>query len=425
MTTHTAHLGHILDIDGRLLDEVVLTLFRGPNSFTGEDVIELSCHGSLWIQQQLVNRLTECGARPALAGEFTRRAFVNKRLDLAQAEAIADLLDAQGKTAHRVAMNQMKGAFTRQLADLRRQLLDLTTLVEVELDFSEEDVEFADRAQLLSLVREIDGRLSRLASSYNTGQVIRDGVPVAIVGATNAGKSTILNALVGDDKAIVSDVHGTTRDLIEDTLLVNGILIRLVDTAGLRHTDDSVETIGIDRALRQIEKANIVLWIIDATAYEADIRSTFSNMEPHIDRDRRLLAVINKRDLVDAERVDKLTSFVTSLLTMGDLDSQVVSISAHDEHDIAELKDRIAAMSGIPQVDDNTVIVVNARHYHALTAARADLARVIDALNSGLPTDLLTQDLRECLHHLGEITGGEITATEVLNNIFSRFCIGK
>lgn len=412
MASHSAHLGTVVNSRGELLDEVVLTLFRGPRSFTGEDVVEISCHGSLWIQQQLINTLVDCGCRAAAAGEFTRRAFTNGRIDLSQAEAIADVIAAQSATAHRVAMNQMRGAFAKHLASLREKLLEFTSLVELELDFSEEDVEFADRSRLIALAADIHSYITRLADSYREGNAIRNGIPVAIIGATNAGKSTLLNAIVGDDRAIVSDIHGTTRDVIEDSLVLNGVQLRLIDTAGIRRSNDAIETLGIERSFQKLREASIVVWVIDATAAQADVDRFYTTVAPAFEG-KKVLAVLNKCDLLQGEPQLKLAPSLDT-----------IAISAHNSPDIDRLKQRLTALADLPEVDDNTLIVINARHYEALTRAADAIARVNQALDDGLPGDLLSQDLRECLHFLGEITG-EITSANVLQSIFSRFCIGK
>lgn len=412
MASHSAHLGTVVNSRGEFLDEVVLTLFRGPRSFTGEDVVEISCHGSLWIQQQLINTLVDCGCRAAAAGEFTRRAFTNGRIDLSQAEAIADVIAAQSATAHRVAMNQMRGAFAKHLASLREKLLEFTSLVELELDFSEEDVEFADRSRLIALAADIHSYITRLADSYREGNAIRNGIPVAIIGATNAGKSTLLNAIVGDDRAIVSDIHGTTRDVIEDSLVLNGVQLRLIDTAGIRRSNDAIETLGIERSFQKLREASIVVWVIDATAAQADVDRFYTTVAPAFEG-KKVLAVLNKCDLLQGEPQLKLAPSLDT-----------ITISAHNSPDIDRLKQRLTALADLPEVDDNTLIVINARHYEALTRAADAIARVNQALADGLPGDLLSQDLRECLHYLGEITG-EITSADVLQSIFSRFCVGK
>ena len=416
MKSHTAHLGRITDASGEELDEVVLTVFKAPHSFTGEDVIEIACHGSLWIQQQIVNVLIDCGCRAASGGEFTRRAFANGKLDLSQAEAVADIIASSSRASHRVAMNQMRGVFSQRIGELRQQLLQFVSLIELELDFSEEDVTFADREKLLSLANQIHGVIKRLAESYATGNVIKNGLPVAIVGQTNAGKSTILNALLHDDKALVSDIQGTTRDVIEDTIVIGGITFRFIDTAGIRHSSDTIEAMGIERTFRKLDQAQIVLWVIDGTENPQDVAQFMAdNIEPHC-HDKQLMAVINKADVASADNIAAITKAIGQL--------KHVVISAKREADIAMLQQQVTEAAVIPQIDDNAVVVTNARHYEALVRADEALTRSIAGLKSGLSGDLVSQDIRECLHYLGEITG-EISNNEILGEIFSHFCIGK
>ena len=416
MKSHTAHFGRITNASGEVLDEVVLTVFKAPHSFTGEDVIEIACHGSLWIQQQIVNVLIDCGCRAASGGEFTRRAFANGKLDLSQAEAVADIIASSSRASHRVAMNQMRGVFSQRIGELRQQLLQFVSLIELELDFSEEDVTFADREKLLSLANQIHGVIKRLAESYATGNVIKNGLPVAIVGQTNAGKSTILNALLHDDKALVSDIQGTTRDVIEDTIVIGGITFRFIDTAGIRHSSDTIEAMGIERTFRKLDQAQIVLWVIDGTENPQDVAQFMAdNIEPHC-HDKQLMAVINKADVASADNIAAITKAIGQL--------KHVVISAKREADIAMLQLQVTEAAAIPQIDDNAVVVTNARHYEALVRADEALARSIAGLKSGLSGDLVSQDIRECLHYLGEITG-EISNNEILGEIFSHFCIGK
>ena len=420
MASHTAHLGNILFADGQMLDQVVLTIFRAPNTFTGEDVIEISCHGSVWIQQQIVNRLIECGCQAASAGEFTQRAFANHRIDLSQAEAIADVIAASSRAAHRIAINQMRGAFSNQLADLRTQLLDFVSLIELELDFSEEEVEFADRTQLLTLANHILDIITRLANSFATGNVIKNGLPVAIAGETNAGKSTLLNYLLHDDRALVSNIHGTTRDVIEDTITLGGTLFRFIDTAGIRHTHDTIEAMGIERTFKKINEAQLVLWLIDGTNPPQHLAQLSTEILPHT-AGKQLIAVINKDDCLNDEQRQAITNTLTQLLPP---DAQHIFISAKQQTALTQLQNMLIEAAALPEADESQVIVTNARHYQALTRAQQALQRAIQGLTDGLSGDFVSQDIREAMHYLGEITG-EITTHDILGNIFSRFCIGK
>lgn len=413
--SHTAYLGSVDDAEGNNLDEAVATVFRAPKSFTGEDVIELSVHGSVYIQRELINALCEAGARLAERGEFTRRAFATGRFDLARAEAVADVIAADSKASHRLAMSQMRGNFSAELQYLHDGLLELVSLLELELDFSEEDVEFASRQRLLELAQKIKATVSRLARSFRTGDAIKHGVSVAIVGETNAGKSTLLNRLLRDEKAIVSDVHGTTRDIIEDTADIDGVCFRFIDTAGLRETDDSIESQGIERALKRMRSARIVLWVIDATRPE-NVAATSADVIGNISDDQTLVAVINKTDAAGAGEV---RSRLAGLCC-----DKTVEIAASKGNGIEALEQLLVEISGAADISATDVIVTNARHHRALVDAEQSITRAIDGINTSLSGDFIAQDLRETLHHLSTITG-TITTDTILQNIFQNFCIGK
>lgn len=417
--THTAHFGRIVYPDGETLDEVVATVFLCPHSFTGEDTVELSCHGSQWIQTQLVTLMLRNGCRAAEGGEFTRRAFMNGKIDLSQAEAIADVIASSSRASHRVAISQMRGGFSEMLARLREQLLEFVSLMELELDFSEEDVEFADRSRLIDLARHIDSVITSLADSFSVGNAIKNGVPVAIVGETNAGKSTLLNRLLHDDKAIVSDIRGTTRDAIEDTINLGGITFRFIDTAGIRDTSDRIESIGIDRTFQKIDNASVILWMIDGTQGTGNIRETAERIMPHC-QGKQLIAVINKSDKLDNSTIQAIQSEISHIHD----GISAIAISAKNDIAVDRLEKMLVESAGIPENDPNAVVVTNARHYGALCHAQEAIRRAITGLQSGLSGDFVSQDIRECMHYLGEITG-EITTHEILGSIFSRFCIGK
>ncbi|MDR0537702.1 MAG: tRNA uridine-5-carboxymethylaminomethyl(34) synthesis GTPase MnmE [Tannerellaceae bacterium] len=395
-----------------ILDEVIISGYRAPHSYTGEDTIELSCHGSLYIQQQLLQLLIENGCRLAQPGEFTQRAFINGKLDLSQAEAVADLISATTPAMHRLSMSQIRGGFGKELNKLRAQLLDFASLIELELDFGEEDVEFANREHLRQLSCDIERLIHRLAESFNVGNVIKNGIPVAIVGETNAGKSTLLNTLVGEERAIVSDIHGTTRDTIEDVVHISGLAFRFIDTAGLRNSSDEIENIGIRRAIAKVEQASIILLVLDSTA----ATSYLSDMLPSNIADKKIIKVFNKTDLLgDGEELrDPLPN----------LESVSISISARENQNVDRLKHLLVEVAAMPQIHPEDLVVTNARHYEALTQALSAIRRVNEGLSSQLSADFISQDIRECAHYIGEITG-RITTDEILGNIFSRFCIGK
>ena len=404
---NTIHYGNIKD-GTEVVDEVLLSVFRAPHSYTGEDSVEISCHGSRYILNKVLALLIANGCRQAGPGEFTQRAYLNGKMDLSQAEAVADLIASTNQATHQIAMSQLRGHFSSKLAQLREQLLKLTSLLELELDFSDhEDLEFADRSELLELAKTIDNHVNRLAYSFQTGQALKQGIPVAIVGKTNVGKSTLLNRLLKDDRAIVSDVHGTTRDTIEDTIDINGITFRFIDTAGIRQTQDEVEQIGITRTYAAIDKARIVLWLIDTEPSTENITDILQRTE-----NKKLIVIKNKADKADNNSYNSLKlPFIT--------------ISAKFGTGIDELEQAIYEAADIPALTENDIIVTNARHYDALVRAHDSIQRVIDGLQIQLSGDLLSEDLRQALDTLSEITGGQITPNEVLGNIFKNFCVGK
>jgi tRNA modification GTPase len=417
---NTVHFGRIYE-DNELIDEVLVTIFHAPHSFTGEESVEISCHGSPYIQQKIVELLLSRGARMAQAGEFTRRAFRSGKFDLSQAEAVADLIASTSQVSHRVAMNQMRGGFARQLNKLREELLQFVSLIELELDFSEEDVEFADRQQLYALTEKIETDIKKLANSFKLGNVIKTGIPVAIIGETNAGKSTLLNVLLNEEKAIVTDIHGTTRDTIEDTINIGGILFRFIDTAGIRQTTDTLENIGIERTFKKIEQASIVLWVIDLTSPEENLRQTAETLIPKLNK-KQVILLFNKTDLLSSEESDQKTAIKPHLLP--ELKAERLFISAKTQQNIDQLRSLLVEMAHIPQIGENDVIVTNLRHYEALKKALEAIRRVKKGLDAEISGEFLSQDIRECMFYLGEITG-QITTDEILGNIFSHFCIGK
>lgn len=405
----TLHYGEVKDEQGATVDDVVVSVYKAPHSYTGEDSVEISCHGSRYIIQRILVLLQAHGARQAEPGEYTKRAFLNGKMDLSQAEAVADLIASTNAAQHRLAMSQLKGGFSKELATLRERLLRMTSLLELELDFSDhEDLEFADRSELNALAREIDDRIVSLAKSFQAGKVLKAGIPVAIVGKTNVGKSTLLNALLGEERAIVSDIDGTTRDTIEDTTTIDGILFRFIDTAGLRKTTDKIENIGIARALSAAEKAYVVLWVIDRQPTEEEINDMQS-----LSAGKHLFAVFNKADLPHESPV--LPSSIPCM-----------EISAKDGQGVAALEKAISTGLDLPELSSEDVIVTNVRHHADLMHAHEDLQRVIAGMSSGLSSDLLAEDLRLVIDDLADITGqNRITPQETLNNIFSHFCIGK
>ncbi|MCD4795030.1 MAG: tRNA uridine-5-carboxymethylaminomethyl(34) synthesis GTPase MnmE [Bacteroidales bacterium] len=408
---YTVHYGLIKD-QKEIIDEVLVSVFRAPRSYTGEDSIEISCHGSLYIQQRILNLLIKTGARTASPGEFTQRAFLNGKLDLSQAEAVADLIASESAAAHKVAFQQMRGGFTSDLKDLRSQLLFFISLIELELDFSEEDVEFADRAKLQSLILTIKEKISELLNSFELGNVIKKGIPVAIVGEPNVGKSTLLNVLLNEDKAIVSEIAGTTRDAVEDVISLSGILFRFIDTAGLRKTDDAVESLGIERTIQKIENAEIVLFMIDAKDKQA-CEKVFEIKERA--KDKKLILVVNKIDKSESifnEKISDCKNF------------EIVQISAKHKQNINVLTETLLKTVHYSPACKSDTIITNTRHFELLQKAYEATLRVDQVLTAGISGDFLAQDIREILNFIGEITG-EFTTDEVLGNIFDNFCIGK
>lgn len=413
--SHSAHLGRICRPDGSVLDQGVATIFRSPRSFTGENVVEIAVHGSVYVQQQTLDALTAAGARIAGPGEFTQRAFANGRLDLAEAEAVADIIAASSRAAHALAISQLQGRFSRHIDSLRESLLTLASLLELELDFSEEDVTFADREKLRQLASDVKSSVDTLSSTFNSGQALRDGIPVAIVGKPNVGKSCLLNALLGTDRAIVSDIPGTTRDTIEDTFDIDGITFRLIDTAGIRDTSDPVEQLGIQRARDKAAKAHIVLWTV--TPDDAAFPEAIASFHKAIPSDSKTLLLVNKIDTVStpSEAVGAISAAA---------DSNALPISALTGEGLDQLRRLLVnnALEGLP--GDESMIVTNSRHHQALREASAALADLIAGIDLGLTPDLLAQHLRQAISAIASITGS-ITSHEILSTIFSRFCIGK
>ena len=421
---NTLHYGEIKDKDGHTIDDVLVSVFRAPHSYTGEDSTEISCHGSRYILQQVLQRLIEVGCRQAEPGEYTRRAYMNGKMDLSQAEAVADLIASANKATHQMALSQLKGHFSSELTLLREKLLKMTSLLELELDFSDhEELEFADRSELRALAAEIEKKITTLAHSFETGNALKQGVPVAIVGKTNVGKSTLLNRLLHEEKAIVSNIHGTTRDVIEDTTLIDGITFRFIDTAGIRKTDDVVENIGIERTYQKMEEAKIVIWLLDAQPTEAEIEDMKEK-----NQGKKLLMVFNKIDEISFDKAvlsSDENSQTSSSVLLSDENVSILNISARTGENVSDLEQALVRAADIPEITENDVIVTSARHYEALLRADESLSRVLESMDMGMSGDIIAEDLKMVLEKLGEITGGQISSQETLNNIFKHFCIGK
>ena len=417
--THTIHLGHIFDGE-KTLDQVLVSVFKGPNSYTGENTIEISCHGSTYIQQQIIQLLLRKGCRMANAGEFTLRAFLNGKLDLSQAEAVADLINSDNEASHQIAMQQMRGGFSNEIAKLREELLNFASLIELELDFAEEDVEFADRTQFYELLSRIEFVLKRLIDSFAVGNVIKNGIPVAIVGEPNVGKSTLLNSLSNEERAIVSDIAGTTRDTIEDELVINGMGFRFIDTAGIRETKDVVESIGIKKTFEKIEQAQVVLYLFDSLKFKVQSSEYLIEIEKIKNQFplKPLVVVINKVDLLSDTEIQDIKKQLEPLNVKLEL------ISAKNNQGIEELKNQLLSFVNTGALRNNETIVTNTRHYDSLLKALEEIQKVNYGLQTNLPSDLMAIDIREALYHFGNITG-EVTNDELLGNIFANFCIGK
>ncbi|QQX76047.1 MULTISPECIES: tRNA uridine-5-carboxymethylaminomethyl(34) synthesis GTPase MnmE [Aequorivita] len=413
--THTVHLGHIKDGE-RIIDEVLVTIFKNPNSYTGEDVVEISCHGSNYIQQEIIQLCLRKGCRMAQAGEFTLRAFLNGKMDLSQAEAVADLIASDSAASHQLAMQQMRGGFSSEIKKLREELLNFASLIELELDFAEEDVEFANREEFQKLISKITHVLKRLIDSFATGNVLKNGIPVAIVGEPNVGKSTLLNALLNEERAIVSDIAGTTRDTIEDEIIIGGIGFRFIDTAGIRETVDVIEGLGIQKTFQKIEQAQVVIYLFDAEKFKVESSKfkveieTIKNKYPL----KNLLIVANKVDKLSKEEIENLQ------LAMGNLQL----LSAKTGQGVEKIQNKLLEFVNTGALRNNETIVTNSRHYDAMLKALEEIIKVQQGLDSNLSGDLLAIDIRQALHYFGEITG-EISNDELLGNIFANFCIGK
>ena len=415
--THTIHLGHIVE-EGKVFDQVLISIFKNPHSYTGEDVVEISCHGSTFIQQQIIQLLLRKGCRMAQAGEFTLRAFLNGKLDLSQAEAVADLISSDNEASHQIAMQQMRGGFSNEIAKLREELLNFASLIELELDFAEEDVEFADRTQFSELLTRIEFVLKRLIDSFAVGNVIKNGIPVAIVGEPNVGKSTLLNALLNEERAIVSEIAGTTRDTIEDELVIGGIGFRFIDTAGIRETKDVVESIGIKKTFEKIEQAQVVVYIVDSSQLSVVGLNTELEKIKNKFPLKPLIVVLNKIDKLSETEIKKIINQLTTD------NRQLITISAKNNLGVDDLKNQLLSFVNTGALRNNETIITNTRHYDSLLKALEEIQKVKFGMQSNLSSDLMAIDIKQALHYFGEITG-EVTNDELLGNIFANFCIGK
>ena len=423
----TAYFGRFTH-EGTMIDEGLVTCFRSPRSYTGEDVVEISCHGSIFIQQKLLEALTDQGCRIAAPGEFTRRAYLHGKMDLSRAEAVADLIASESEAQHRMALAQLRGVYSAEFAQLRERLVYLTSLMELELDFSEEDVTFADRTQLLQLLDELTEKIVGLTESFRLGNAIKRGIPVAIAGATNVGKSTLLNALLGEERAIVSDIHGTTRDTVEEVLNIDGVLFRFIDTAGLRSTGDTIEALGINRSYEKIDKASLVLVLIDALRLsDEDYQTALIQLLPRL-KEKPFLTLLNKIDALESQTIASCQQVLSTLLAThlpADTKPLILPISAKRGDGMEVLRSEIRQALALPELASTDLVVSNARHHALLTTALQSLRTVRQGLTDGLPTDLLTPDLRGAISSIGEVTGEDITSDTVLHTVFAHFCIGK
>jgi tRNA modification GTPase len=408
--SHTVHLGNIVD-GSRIIDEVLATVFKNPNSYTGENVVEFSCHGSAYIQQEIIQLLLRKGCRMATAGEFTLQAFLNGKMDLSQAEAVADLIASDSKASHQLAIQQMRGGFSTEIEELRIELLNFASLIELELDFSEEDVEFANREEFQKLIKKITALLKKLIDSFATGNVLKNGIPVAIVGRPNSGKSTLLNALLNEERAIVSTIAGTTRDTIEDEITIGGIRFRFIDTAGLRETTDEIEKIGVERALEKLEKSSIYIYLFDSA--EMDVEEVKKELDSF---------TTNSKQLIVANKIDKASA--EQLAAINNSDLSLLSISAKNKDSLDLLTNSLLDIAGIEALDSNQLMVTNSRHYDVLIKSLEEISKVQEGIDNNLTGDLLAIDLRQALYFLGEITG-QVSNDDLLGNIFANFCIGK